>query len=55
MSGRTIATQGIPLTLRFSKGERNPFFNRLLGLLASRSRARDEGTHHVERQPNAEY
>jgi hypothetical protein len=31
MSGRIIATQGIPLTLRFSKGERNPLFNGLLG------------------------
>jgi hypothetical protein len=30
MSGRIIATPGIPLTLRFSKGERNPFFNGLL-------------------------
>ena len=30
MSGKTLAVQGIPLTLNSSKGERNAFSNGLL-------------------------
>jgi len=31
MSGKIFSPQGIPLTLSPSKGERNAFFNGLLG------------------------
>jgi len=32
MSGEVLVTKGIPLTLRLSKGERNPVLNGLLAL-----------------------
>jgi hypothetical protein len=34
MSGRTLESQGFPLTLSLSKGERKAFFNGLVGLSA---------------------